>query len=89
MFVLTPEARSELRFSYLDVFSDRDLLRSQRDHSRGILRNVRIVPIGLRIGEVVAAAFADGRQIPILFDELKNRNVVGIVVRDRARFHEW
>lgn len=57
--------------------------------SRGILRNARIVPIGLRIGEVVAAAFADGRQIPIPFDELRNRNVVGIVVRDMARFYVW
>ena len=38
--------------------------------------NVGVVPLRLRIGEVVATAIGDGRQVPVALDELQNRDVV-------------
>jgi hypothetical protein len=43
-------------------------------------RDLRVARRCDRVGEVVAAAVRDGRQIPVALDELENRNVICIVV---------
>src|SRR5580692_12176735 len=55
---------------------------------RRILRQVRIVVIHTWIWQIVSAASADCRQVPVPFDELQNRNVVRVVVRNVARLGE-
>src|SRR5580692_13156040 len=55
---------------------------------RRILRHVRIVIIHPRIWQIVSAASADCRQVPVPLDELQNRNVVRVVVRNVARLGE-
>src|SRR5262252_5699634 len=47
-------------------------------------RDVRITLRRGGVGEVVAAATADRGQVPVLLDELQDRNVVCVVVRDVA-----
>src|SRR5260370_6724081 len=49
-----------------------------------IQRNVRIVLADDRIGEIVPAASRHRSQFPIGFDELQDRSVVGVGVRDMS-----
>src|SRR5262249_52374026 len=52
---------------------------------RRIYRSVSILAVRLyRVRHVVAAAAADRRQVPVPFDELQNRNMVCIAVRNAA-----
>src|SRR5215469_9277032 len=61
--------------------------------SRAVSRDVRIARRRYRVMHVVAAAAADCRQAPVLFDELQDRDVVCVGVRDVAglgvlRYHD-
>src|SRR5277367_2834217 len=38
-----------------------------------------------RVGEVIAAALRNRRQIPVALDELEDRNVIRVIVRDVSR----
>src|SRR5215469_14225731 len=51
---------------------------------RRIHRGVSILPL-YRVRQVVAAAAADRRQVPVPFDELQDRNMVCVFVRNVAR----
>src|ERR1700733_16016808 len=54
-----------------------------------VRRNVRVGRGCLRVGKVVAAAASQRLQVPVPFDELNERNVVGVGVVDFASRAEW
>src|SRR5215470_20397714 len=54
----------------------------QISDGRTVLRNVRIAFIRVGIREIVAAARSQRFQVPILFDEFQNGNVIRIGVVD-------
>src|SRR5712691_9147037 len=47
-----------------------------------VQRNIWVAATGNRVREVVTAARGHWRQPPVRFDELQNRNVVGVLMRD-------
>jgi hypothetical protein len=49
---------------------------------RAILWHVWVIVVHFGIGQVVAAALAYGWQVEVSFDELQNRNMVGVIVRN-------
>src|SRR5215468_5546198 len=52
---------------------------------RTVQWNVGMVAPGVGVREVVAAAVCQRRQSPVGLDELQNRDVVGVSMRDVAR----
>ena len=55
---------------------------------RAIEWNVRVLRRGDGIGEVVTAPTRDGGKVPVVLDELQDRNVIGVFVRDVAGLGE-
>jgi hypothetical protein len=69
----------------LDVVSEVEQVKKVANGRRvdwGILADRRIVR---RVWQVIAAAAGDRRQVPVVFDELQNRNMVRIVVGNVTR----
>jgi hypothetical protein len=56
---------------------------------RTIQRHIGIVIVRDGVREVIAAAMSERLQVPIPFDELEDRHVVGIPMADVAAARKW
>src|SRR5260221_6381899 len=52
--------------------------------SRRVLGNIRIVVRCFRVWQIIASTVRELRQVPVSFDELHDRGVIGILMRDMS-----
>src|SRR5271156_1875447 len=86
----TKKSRSwQANSGHSDCYSG-ELISRKRKHSHQVIEgrtigwDIRVIGSGNRVGEVIPAARGDGGKSPVCFDELQDRNVVGVVMNDAA-----